>query len=159
MSAVFGWALAAAALFIGWRGYGWQGLAFAFTLVVFWLLLQFNRGVRVMRDASESPVGWVQSAVMFNAKLHRGMSLMQIVKLARSLGRRVSERPEVWQWSDDGGSTVAVTVVDGRCTEWALQRPDADAAADRAGDAGDAGSTPPAPEAPRLGADTLPPAG
>ena len=150
MSAWLGWALAAAALFIGWRGYGWQGLAFAFTLIVFWLLLQFNRGVRVMRDASESPVGWVQSAVMLNAKLHRGMSLMQIVKLTRSLGRRVSEQPEVWQWRDDGGSSVAITVVDGRCTEWALRRPDGDVAPP---------ASAPAADAPRLGADTLPPAG
>ena len=162
MSAVVGWALAAAALFIGWRGYGWQGLAFAFTLIVFWLLLQFNRGVRVMRDASQSPVGHVQSAVMLNAKLHRGMSLMQIVKMTSSLGRRVGERPEVWEWADDGGSSVAITVVDGRCTEWTLHRPAGDGEADGVAPASAPAPTPtspPAADAPRLGADTLPPAG
>jgi hypothetical protein len=123
MNAWLGWALAGAALFAGWRGYGWPGVAFAFSVIVFWLLLQFNRSVRAMRGASESPVGHVDSAVMLNAKLRERVPMLEIVKLTKSLGQRVSDEPEVWRWADDGGSSVEVTFVDGRCSRWALQRP------------------------------------
>ena len=123
MNPWIGWALAAAALFAGWRGYGWPGVAFAFSVIVFWLLLQFNRGVRVMRGASEAPVGHVDSAVMLNAKLRERLPMLEILKLTRSLGQRVSDEPEVWRWADDGGSSVEITFVNGRCSRWALQRP------------------------------------
>ena len=132
MNAWFGWALAAAALFIGWRSYGWPGVALAFSVIVFWLLLQFSRSVRVMRGASESPVGHVDSAVMLNAKLREKQPMLEIVKLTKSLGQRVGDEPEVWRWADDGGSSVEITFVNGRCTRWVLQRPPetADAAAE-----------------------------
>jgi len=123
MNAWFGWALAAAALFIGWRSYGWPGVALAFSVIVFWLLLQFSRSVRVMRGASESPVGHVDSAVMLNAKLREKQPMLEIVKLTKSLGQRVGNEPEVWRWADDGGSSVEITFVNGRCTRWVLQRP------------------------------------
>ena len=123
MNPWFGWALAAAALFIGWRSYGWPGVALAFSVIVFWLLLQFSRGVRVMRGASEAPVGHVDSAVMLNAKLRERLPMLEILKVTRSLGQRVSDEPEVWRWADDGGSSVEVTFVNGRCSRWALQRP------------------------------------
>jgi hypothetical protein len=123
MTPWIGWALAAAALFAGWRSYGWPGLALAFSVIVFWLLLQFNRSVRVMRLASESPVGRVDSAVMLNSKLRARMPMLDIVKMTRSLGRRISEQPDVWQWVDEGGSSVSITFVNGRCTQWSLQRP------------------------------------
>jgi len=123
MNAWFGWALAAAALFIGWRSYGWPGVALAFSVIVFWLLLQFSRSVRVMRSASESPVGHVDSAVMLNAKLREKQPMLEIVKLTKSLGQRVGDEPEVWRWADDGGSSVEITFVNGRCTRWVLQRP------------------------------------
>ena len=123
MNAWFGWALAAAALFIGWRSYGWPGVALAVSVIVFWLLLQFSRSVRVMRGASESPVGHVDSAVMLNAKLREKQPMLEIVKLTKSLGQRVGDEPEVWRWTDDGGSSVEITFVNGRCTRWVLQRP------------------------------------
>ena len=123
MNPWLGWALAAAALFLGWRSFGWPGIALAFSVIVFWLLLQFSRGVRVMRGASESPVGHVDSAVMLNAKLRERVPMLEVVKLTRSLGQRVSDDPEVWRWADDGGSSVEVTFVSGRCSRWALQRP------------------------------------
>ena len=44
--------------------------------------------------------------------------------LTKSLGQRVSDDPEVWRWADDGGSSVEVTLVNGRCSRWVLQRPD-----------------------------------
>jgi uncharacterized protein (DUF58 family) len=119
----FGWALAAAALFVGWRSYGWPGVALAFSVIVFWLLLQFSRGLRVMRGASEAPVGHVDSAVMLNAKLRERLPMLEVLKITHSLGQRVGETPEVWRWADDGGSSVEVTFVNGRCSRWALQRP------------------------------------
>ena len=123
MNPWFGWALAAAALFIGWRSYGWPGVALAFSVIVFWLLLQFSRSVRVMRGASESPVGRVDSAVMLNAKLRERLPMLEVLKLTHSLGQRVSEAPEVWRWADEGGSSVDVTFVNGRCARWTLLRP------------------------------------
>jgi len=123
MNPWLGWALAAAALFVGWQGYGWRGVAFAVSVVVFWLLLQFNRSVRVMRGASESPVGQVDSAVMLNAKLRERLPMLEVLKLTKSLGQRISDEPEVWRWADDGGSHVDVTFANGRCVRWTLQRP------------------------------------
>ncbi len=123
MNPWLGWGLAAAALFLGWQSYGWPGVVLAVSVIVFWLLLQFSRSVRVLRAANESPVGHVDSAVMLNAKLRERLPMLEVVKLTRSLGQRVSEEPEVWRWSDDGGSSVEITFVNGRCTRWALQRP------------------------------------
>jgi hypothetical protein len=123
MSPVIGWALAAVALVAGWFSYGWPGIALAFSVIVFWLLIQFNRSVRVMRDASESPVGHVPSAVMLHSKLAVGLTMLQIVKLTKSLGRRVSESPEVWSWTDDSGADVRITFDKGVCAGWTLDRP------------------------------------
>jgi hypothetical protein len=123
MNPVVGWGLAAAAFAVGWFGDGWRGAALAFTVVVFWLLIQFNRSVRVMRDAGRAPIGHVPSAVMLHAKLEPGLPMLQIVALTKSLGRRVSESPEAWAWSDDSGAEVRIVFGDGRCTGWSLRRP------------------------------------
>ena len=64
--------LIVAAFAAGWFSYGWPGVALAATVVVFWLLLQFSRAMRVMRNAAERPVGHVDDAVTFNARLRRG---------------------------------------------------------------------------------------
>ncbi len=126
MNPVVGWGLAFAALVAGWFSYGWPGLALAFTVIVFWLLLQFNRSVRVMRDASHAPVGRVPSAVMLHSKLRTGLPMLQIVKLTRSLGSRVTESldrsRETWAWADDSGAEVQVDFDKGRCTHWTLNR-------------------------------------
>ena len=139
-----GWALAAAALCAGWSSYGWRGVALAFSVIVFWLLLQFSRSLRVLRNAGESPMGRVDSAVMLNAALQPRMSMLEIVKRTRSLGRRVSgdesgKGPEVWAWADDGGSRVEITFVNGRTTQWALHRPESpvDEPAEAAASSGD----------------------
>ncbi len=122
MNPLIGWTLAALALAAGTYAYGWQGAVFAATVIVFWLLLQFNRVLRTMRRASESPVGHVASAVMLHAKLRPGMPMLDIVKFTRSLGRRLSQQPEVWAWSDAAGAQVAITFEGGRCRHWALTR-------------------------------------
>ena len=123
MNAWLGWGLAFAALLAGGFGYGWRGVALAFTAVVFWLLLQFSRSVRVMRHAAGSPVGSVPSAVMLHSKLQAGSTMLKIVTLTRSLGRRVREAPETWAWADASGAEVQVVFERGRCAHWALTRP------------------------------------
>jgi len=94
---------------------------------VFWLLLQFSRLMRVMRAASEGPVGRVDSAVMLNAKLRKGMTLMHVIAMTRALGQQHSpkdEQPEVFSWRDAGASTVTCTFAGGKLQDWQLQRPD-----------------------------------
>ena len=122
MNPWIGWALAAAALAAGWFGYGLRGVALAVTVIAFWLLLQFNRLVRVMRTAADSPLGHVDSAVMLNAKLHAGLNMAKVLALTKSLGRK-DEHGEVYTWTDDGGAAVSVTFANGRCASWVLTRP------------------------------------
>ena len=122
MNPVFGWALAAIFVVLAWRQYGWQGVAFAASAIVFWLLLQFNRAVRTMKNASSAPVGLVDSAVMLHSKLKPGITLMQVITLTRSLGRKLSDEPERYEWADASGARVTVDVHDGRVTTWQLQR-------------------------------------
>ena len=124
MNPVVGWILAVLALVAGWRAYGMQGLALGATLIVFWLVLQFNRALRAMRQASDAPLGHVDSAVMLNAKLRTGMQMLQVLKLTKSLGRRVSPGVEVFAWTDNGGVEVLVTFEKGRCKRWELRRPE-----------------------------------
>ena len=125
MNPVFGWVLAILALAVGWSSYGWRGLVFALTVVMFWMLIQFNRSVKVLRSAAESPVGHVDSAVMLNAKLRAGLPMTQVVALTNSLGKRIGEVPETWSWADDSGAQVRIVFVKGRCASWVLERPDA----------------------------------
>jgi hypothetical protein len=124
--AVLGWALAAAALLTGWLSYGWRGLVLALSVIAFWLLLQLSRTLRVLRNAGRSPLGHVDSAVMFNAKLSVGLRLADVIGMTRSLGRTVSgqadEGREVFAWRDGGGDEVELTFVGGRCTQWQLRR-------------------------------------
>jgi len=125
--AALGWTLAVLALTAGYVGYGWPGVVLALTVVVFWLLLQFSQALRTLRIASQRPVGMVPSAVMLNARLHAGMRLPQVLRLTLSLGRRVSEEPEVWAWADDSGDEVQVQLQGARVASWALHRTSGDA--------------------------------
>jgi hypothetical protein len=122
MSATLGWALAAAAVVVGFLGYGWRGVVLALTVVVFWLLLQFSRTLRVLRSAAHSPVGHVDNAVMLQARLSTGMRLPQVIALTRSLGRKVRDQPETFAWRDGGGDEVELEFVHGRCVRWQLRR-------------------------------------
>ena len=117
-----GWALAAAAVAAGYLGYGWRGVALAGTVIVFWLLLQFSRSLRALRDAAGRPVGQVPNAVMLHARLSKGMRLPQVLKLTRSLGRKTADTPETYLWADEAGDSVAVELQDGRVSGWRLQR-------------------------------------
>ncbi len=122
VSAAWGWALAALATGTGYWAYGWRGVVLAISVVVFWLLLQFSRALRVMRLAAGAPVGHVPSAVMLHARLVAGMRLMDVVKLTRSLGRKVRDEPETFAWRDESGAEVEIEFGDGRCQSWRIKR-------------------------------------
>lgn len=130
MNPRIGWTLAFLAMLAGWFSYRWQGLALAFSVVVFWLLIQFNRSVKVMRSAADSPVGHVASAVMLHSKLRVGLPMLQIVTLTHSLGRHLGDSPETWGWADASGAEVRVVFDKGRCASWQLARPADEAAPD-----------------------------
>jgi hypothetical protein len=119
----FGWALAAVFTFAAWHLYGVRGLGFAFSTIVFWLLLTFNRVVRLMKRAADQPVGHVDSAVMFHAGLAIGMTMLQIVTRTKSLGRKIEGADDDWRWSDEGGSHVDLHFERGRLVRWRIERP------------------------------------
>lgn len=130
MNATLGWALALLAFVAGYVGYGWRGVLLAFTVVAFWLLLQFSRSLRVLREAAGRPVGSVDNAVMLHSRLQAGMRLPQILKLTRSLGHQRAEGgEEIFTWADAGGDSVQARLRDGRLAAWTLQRADASPAA------------------------------
>jgi hypothetical protein len=124
MNPITGWLLAAVAAVVGWLLYGWQGLLFAITLVVFWLILQFSRSVRALKNAGEAPVGHVGSAVMLNSRLNRGMTLLQVLGLTKSLGQRIAETPETWAWTDAAGISVELVFENAKLARWTLNRPE-----------------------------------
>lgn len=120
--AFIGWALAALAVGVGYMQWGWQGVVLAVTVVVFWLSLQFSRALRVLRNAGQAPVGHVPNAVMLHAKLQRGQRLPQILALTKSLGRKLADDPETFEWCDAGGDAVRVEMQSGKVQRWTLQR-------------------------------------
>jgi hypothetical protein len=119
-----GWGLAALFTLVAWHAYGIHGLAFAASVIVFWLLLTFSRAMRVMRIAGQAPVGRVPNAVMFHAGLARGMTLVQVLAKTKSLGRKVDGSVDDWRWSDDAGAGVVLHFERGRLRDWQLERPD-----------------------------------
>lgn len=119
-------------LWLGWKQYAWPGVAAVGGGLTMWLLLHITRLMAVMKRASNRPVGWVASAVMLNAKLKPGVSLMHVMAITRSLGERLSaesEQPERYRWTDSGGSSVTTSFAGGSLTEWQLTRPDIEEAA------------------------------
>ena len=114
--------MAALAVTAGYFGYGWPGVVLAATLIVFWLLLQFSRALRVMRQAAGRPLGHVDSAVMLHSRLQAGQSLPQLLKITRSFGLKRGEDPEAYAWCDAGGDEVVVELREGRLAAWRLVR-------------------------------------
>lgn len=123
MNPILGWALAALLLALAWQSWGGQGVVAALTFIVFWLLLQFNRAVRTMKNASSAPVGHVPSAVMLHAKLKPGMTMLQVVGMTKSLGHKLDEAGDRWAWADDGGSRVTLQFAAGKLVQFGLERP------------------------------------
>jgi hypothetical protein len=129
MNVAVGWTLAVVAVAVGWAQWGWKGAVLAVTVIVFWLLLQFSRALRVLRGAAQAPIGRVASAVMLNTRLHAGMRLPQILQLSQSLGTKLADDPETFEWRDAGGDAVCVELERGRLVRWKLQRAASDAGA------------------------------
>jgi hypothetical protein len=124
MNPIVGWGLAVIAVAAAWKAYGWQGVVMAVSVIVFWLLIQFSRALRVMKNAGEAPVGHVGSTVMLNSKLSAGLTMMQVVTMTRSLGRRIDPDGDTWAWADDGGSEVTLEFKGGKLAKWTLVRPE-----------------------------------
>jgi hypothetical protein len=109
-----------------WQQYQWAGVAVALGAVVMWILLHFTRMVTVLSRAANRPVGHVGSAVMLNAKLKKGVNLMHVIAMTKSLGERLSAQnaqPEVFKWTDTGDSYVICTFQQGKLTAWDMTRP------------------------------------
>ena len=119
--------VAGAALIVaGWRAYGWPGVAVVVSGGVMWALLHITRVMHVLKQAADRPVGHVGSAVMLNAKLRPGVPLLHVMAITRSLGEQRSpkgEQPEIFRWTDLGGSHVTAQFQGGRLVSWTLWRP------------------------------------
>lgn len=119
-------AIAAALLYWGYRQFGWPGVAAVSGGLLLWLLLHFTRLMGVMQKAARRPIGHVDSAVMLNARLQPGLPLLNVIGLARALGALQSAegaQPEVYRWTDPGGSFVEAEFAGGKLQRWRLQRP------------------------------------
>lgn len=113
-----------------WRQFGWSGIALAAGGVLMWILLHFTRLMHILRKAANRPIGHVASAVMLNAKLKKGLTLMHVIAMTRSLGALQTakdEQPEVFLWTDAGQSSVTCTFVGGKLQGWTLTRPASEA--------------------------------
>lgn len=122
--------LAALALLVfAFYRYSWAGLAVASGALVMWLLLHFSRMMQVLKRAANRPIGYVDSAVMLNAKLRPGVTLLHVVAMTRALGQRQSPpeaQPEVFRWTDGTQSHVDCVFGQGKLKSWQLTRPPAD---------------------------------
>lgn len=113
-------------VFAAHRSYGWQGVLAVGGGLFMWAMLHFTRLMNVMRKAADRPIGHVGSAVMLNAKLRKGVNLMHVVAMTRSLGEPLSadgEEPERYRWTDGTRSHVTCEFRGGKLAEWALVRP------------------------------------
>ena len=112
---------------MAYRLYGWSGVGVAASLMVMWALLHFNRLMQVLKRAAKRPIGYLDSAVMLNAKLKPGVTLMHVVAMTRALGelKSVKDRqPEVYRWTDGSESYVTCEFLGGKLVAWELVRPE-----------------------------------
>ena len=115
-----------ALIVLAYRSYGWQGVALVVGVLVMWLLLHFTRMLQILQRAAKRPKGYVDSAVMLNAKLRAGVTLLHVVTMTRSLGELQSPsdaQPEIFSWTDGSQSVVRCEFWGGKLKSWALERP------------------------------------
>ena len=119
--------VASVALIVGaYHYYSWGGVAAALGALVMWLLLHFTRLMQVFKRAAKRPIGYVGSAVMLNAKLEAGMTLLHVTAMTRSLGELISpadQKSEHYRWSDATESQVECEFFQGKLKSWQLIRP------------------------------------
>ena len=113
---------------LAYRSFGWPGVAVVVTFLMFGILLHFTRLMTILKRAANRPIGYVDSAVMLNAKLKPGATLMHVVAMTRSLGLlkcAKDTQPEIFEWKDAGESAVTCTFVGGKLASHVLVRPQA----------------------------------
>lgn len=106
--------------------YSWPGVAVATGGLIMWLLLHFTRMMTVLKRAANRPIGYVGSAVMLNAKLRPGVTLLHVVAMTKSLGALQSPKdaqPELYRWTDGTESHVTCEFEGGKLKKWDLVRP------------------------------------
>lgn len=109
-----------------YQAYGWRGVAVAVGALVMWLLLHFTRMMQVLKRAANRPIGYVGSAVMLNAKLKPGVTLLHVVAMTKALGELQSPKdtqPELYRWTDGTQSYVTCEFNGGKLKKWELVRP------------------------------------
>lgn len=105
---------------------GWAGVVLIVGSIVMWGLLHFTRMTQVLSRAAKRPIGFVDSAVMLNAKLKTGAALLHVLALTRALGALQSPKdtqPELYRWTDGSDSYVDCEFLNGKLVKWALVRP------------------------------------
>ncbi len=115
-----------ALLVFAFQRYGWQGVAVVTGGIVMWALLHITRTMRVLEGAANRPIGYVGSAVMLNAKLKPGVTLLHVIAMTKALGDLQSPRdvqPEVFRWTDGSQSHVTCEFLEGKLVKWVLVRP------------------------------------
>ena len=140
-----------ALILLAYRSFGWAGVAGAVGALMMWVMLHFTRMMQVLKRAANRPIGYVDSAVMLNAKLKPGMTLMHVVAMTRALGEQISpkdEQPEVFRWTDGGQSHVTCDFGGGKLLQWTLFRPAQPAAETAAAAAASGAASVPTPPAP-----------
>ncbi len=122
----FLWAVAVLMVAMAYFKFGWGGVALVTGGIVFWMLLHFSRMMTVLKRATNAPMGHVASAVMLNARLKLGVTLLHVTAMTKSLGLLQSPKdaqPEIYRWTDTGGSHVTCTFVGGKLADYTLWRP------------------------------------
>jgi hypothetical protein len=123
------WAAMALVLFGAWRQYGGLGLLLAFSMIMFWMTIQFSQTMRVLNRAANQPKGTVAHALKLHVKLKPGLKLLTVIGMTGSLGEMLSHpdaQPEVFRWSDSSGSSVTARFLDGRLLDHRIERAPSD---------------------------------
>jgi uncharacterized membrane protein YdbT with pleckstrin-like domain len=118
--------LVATAFVMAYTYYKWSGVAIVASGLVTWALLHFSRMMQILKRAANRPIGFVDSAVMLNAKLQKGKTLMHVIAMTKALGELLSVKdaqPEVFRWTDGTKSHVTCTFLGGKLQSWELFRP------------------------------------
>ena len=119
--------LVVTAFAVAYTNYKWPGVAVVVTGLVTWALLHFSRMMQVLKRAADRPIGYVGSAVMLNAKLKKGVTLMHVIAMTKALGELLSVKdvqPEIFRWTDGTQSHVTCTFLGGKLQSWVMFRPE-----------------------------------
>ena len=119
--------IAAALIVAAYTYYQWTGVALVASGLVTWGLLHFSRMMQVLKRAADRPIGYVGSAVMLNAKLKPGATLLHVVAMTKALGELLSPKdaqPEIYRWTDGTQSQVTCEFMNGKLKKWTLVRPE-----------------------------------